>query len=356
MFDLDATTARAAAGDAQAQYSLGDVYHQGLSGVPRDLAKALGWYVKAAQSGNPAAFNRLGLLAQKGEEVPQNLVKAADCFRRGAELGDAVCQYNLACCYLEGEGVSKDISLAYPWMLKAAEQAQAAAQYNIGVMLYQGAIGEPNVARGLAWLEKAAAQDQPDALYQLGLCFHYGNGVDADEMTARVFYRRATELGHIAATYSFAWMIEHGIMQGTALHQEGDPAMAAGWYARAARGGHPMAANNLGLLYAQGVGVAQEGDTAKNLFEYAISCGEDSAMFSLGLLLYRGGPGLASDLIEAMKWGLLSLHHQPQGNAQKLLETLAPKMTIEQIDEAQTRADQWQRTAKTLLWTTESKS
>lgn len=342
----------AALGSGYAMYLAGEMLWRG-EGMAQQRAQALEWYVKAAKAGEGLAFNKLGLLAFEGKDVPQNIAKAVDCWTRGARLGHANCQYNLACCHLEGEGVPKDVAQAYPWMLKAAEQGHAAAQYNVGAMLFQGGIGEPDIAGALDWLGKAAKQDHPEALYKLGLCYQYGNGVEVDELTARDLYRRAAELGHVEGTYSFAWMIEHGIMQGTLLHQEGNPAIAAGWYSRAASQGHPRAANNLGMLYAQGLGVAQEGLEARSLFEYAVSLGEDSAMFNLGLLMYYGAPDLAPDLIEAWKWGQLSLRHVPQGNAQKLLDALAKEMTAEQINEAQTRADQWQRTTQTVLWTEE---
>lgn len=334
----------AAKGDAYAMFLAGEVLYRG-DGIGKNIAKAIDWYVKSARAGNGYALKRLGLMALKGDDVPKNLAKAVDCFRRGAAIGHADCQYNLAGCYLDGEGVARDMPMAYQWMAKAAEQGHATAQYNLGAMQKQGATGAPDASAAVTWWEKAAAQDEPNALYALAQCYRKGDGVLPDEVTAFSLYQRAADLEHMEATFSLALMIEHGI-----LRQPGDPAVAARWYSQAAHRGHAGAAHNLGILLARGNGVAQEADTAQALFEYAIGCGEDSALFSLGLLLYRGGPGLAPDLVEACKWALLSLHRRPEDGAQKLLDALGPHLTAAQIAAAEDLAANWQRRSTPLAW------
>jgi TPR repeat protein len=48
------TRIKAEHGDAEAQYNLGILYHDG-QGVPRDDAEAVKWYRKAAEQGNALA-------------------------------------------------------------------------------------------------------------------------------------------------------------------------------------------------------------------------------------------------------------------------------------------------------------
>jgi len=48
-------------GDTEAQMKLGWLYEKG-EGVAKDIAKAMGWYGKAAEAGEPAAQYNLGLL------------------------------------------------------------------------------------------------------------------------------------------------------------------------------------------------------------------------------------------------------------------------------------------------------
>src|SRR6186713_3119556 len=59
----------AEAGDADAQYNLGQAYKLGR-GVPLDLRTAQGWYEKAARQGHPQAQAILGLiLFQNGQRA-----------------------------------------------------------------------------------------------------------------------------------------------------------------------------------------------------------------------------------------------------------------------------------------------
>jgi TPR repeat protein len=52
-------TARANAGNAQAQFSLGLIYEEGRDGNKRDLAYALSWYEEAARNGFKRAAEKI---------------------------------------------------------------------------------------------------------------------------------------------------------------------------------------------------------------------------------------------------------------------------------------------------------
>jgi len=58
---------------------------------------------------------------------------------------------------------------------------------------------------------------------------------------------------------------------------------------------------NLGLLYANGDGVAQDYAKAREWYEKAAANDDASAMFNLGLL-YANGDGVAQDYAKARKW------------------------------------------------------
>ena len=47
-------------GDAHAQHNLGVMYEDGRGGLPKDDAKAVKWYRKAADQGHAAAHYKLG--------------------------------------------------------------------------------------------------------------------------------------------------------------------------------------------------------------------------------------------------------------------------------------------------------
>jgi len=57
--DLDGLTAKAYAGNANAQYSLAVIYEEGHGGIKKDLAYALSWYEEAARNGFKAASRKI---------------------------------------------------------------------------------------------------------------------------------------------------------------------------------------------------------------------------------------------------------------------------------------------------------
>ena len=67
---------RAAAGDPEAQFSLGKNYESGRSGLKKDYAEAANWYRKSAEQGNVYAAASLGILYHSGKGLPHDDVQA----------------------------------------------------------------------------------------------------------------------------------------------------------------------------------------------------------------------------------------------------------------------------------------
>jgi TPR repeat protein len=63
---------RAAAGDPEAQFTLGKNYEAGRSGLKRDYAEAANWYRKSAEQGNIYAQASLGILYHSGKGLPHD--------------------------------------------------------------------------------------------------------------------------------------------------------------------------------------------------------------------------------------------------------------------------------------------
>ena len=78
---------KAAAGDASAQYSLGDMYSNG-KGVPENKTEAVKWYRLAAAQGNASAQYNLGVMYSSGEGVPEDYVQAYKWYNLAAAAGD----------------------------------------------------------------------------------------------------------------------------------------------------------------------------------------------------------------------------------------------------------------------------
>jgi TPR repeat protein len=62
----------ASAGNAEAQYRVGDLYYWGRD-VPRDYKQAMNWCLKAANNGNTDAMIYIGLMYHNGFGVTANI-------------------------------------------------------------------------------------------------------------------------------------------------------------------------------------------------------------------------------------------------------------------------------------------
>src|SRR5262249_13978000 len=77
--------------------------------------------------------------------------------------------------------------------------------------------------------------------------------------------------------------------------------LTAGWYRRAAEAGDKNAMTNLGLMYADGRGVAKDEEEAVRWYRRAAEAGNAAAMHNLGFM-YRNGRGVSRDMQNAAVW------------------------------------------------------
>ncbi len=108
-------------------------------------------------------------------------------------------------------------------------------------------------------------------------------------------WRKAAEGGHFIAQYNLGVLYENG--SGVAQ----DFKAAAAWYAKAAAQGFSNAQFNLGLLHESGMGVAQDFKTAAAWCAKAAAQGQADAQYNLGLC-YENGSGVAQDFKAAALW------------------------------------------------------
>jgi uncharacterized protein len=121
--------------------------------------EALRWFQKAADHGNAAAQEAVGILYYSGKGVAKDDAQAAFWFRKAAEQGSAISQTILGDIYLSGGGgVEPDPVQGLAWTRKAAEQGFAKAQYILGTLFEEGLGTTPDIAQAKIWYAKAAAQ------------------------------------------------------------------------------------------------------------------------------------------------------------------------------------------------------
>ena len=119
--EFNALLAQAEAGDAEAQYQVGQCYYHG-EGVEKNLKEAVKWCQKAAKQEYAEAQFLLGSYYCQGIGIVQNCEKAFEWWEKAAKQGIAGAQFNVGLCYDTGEGVEKNEEKALYWLEKAKEQ------------------------------------------------------------------------------------------------------------------------------------------------------------------------------------------------------------------------------------------
>ncbi|MGH9464596.1 MAG: caspase family protein, partial [Thermoanaerobaculia bacterium] len=84
---LQVWLAPAEAGDAEAQFYVGQIFEKGM-GVPPDYGSAVAWYRRAAEQGHAAAQIGLGSFYETGRGVTRDPQAALQWYRRAAGLAD----------------------------------------------------------------------------------------------------------------------------------------------------------------------------------------------------------------------------------------------------------------------------
>ncbi len=119
----------AIAGDADAQFNLGQAYKLGR-GVPADLRIAQDWYARSAAQGHQRAEDNLGLVMfQNGDRQ-----KALPFINKSADRGDPRAQYVLGTALFNGDLLKKDWVRAYALMTRASAAGLAPASASLAQM------------------------------------------------------------------------------------------------------------------------------------------------------------------------------------------------------------------------------
>jgi len=133
-----------------------------------------------------------------------------------------------------------------------------------------------------------------------------------------------------------------GMMYAKGLGVLQDYKEAVKWYRKSAEQGNSEAEYNLGVTYAEGLGVLQDYKEAAKWYRKSAEQGYSSAQFNLGRL-YARGEGVPEDYVRAhMYWNIAAINgDKSMRKARGVIEEL---MTPTQIEKAQDLAREWMRT------------
>ena len=118
---FDKILALAARGDPEGVNTACYRYLYGEHGVPKDVAKAVGWCEKGASLGIASSMTMLAeTLTTSGEH--KNDVRARQLYEQAARLGHPHAQFALAAMYWNGDGGTQDIEAAKRFVNLAVAQ------------------------------------------------------------------------------------------------------------------------------------------------------------------------------------------------------------------------------------------
>lgn len=327
-------------GNAGAMYRIGMFYYFGLRGVRRDHAKALSWFLKAVDKGEPRSMELLGEIYARGAGVERNYTKAFEWLTLASRQQLYSAYNGMGYLYVKGYGVEqKNYTKAKEYFEKAADNEKAGGHYNLGILYLKGIGVKRDVKVACKYFIVAANDGQPKAFYQLAKMFHTGIGLKknlpmatslyklvaergpwsslsrwalesylkGDVGNAFILYSRMAELGYEVAQSNAAWILdkfgelsmcigESGFCTDAERHQR---AHSLWW--QASEQGNEHAALLIGDAYYYGRGTERDYDRAADAYMHAKSQSNAQAMFNLGYM-HEHGQGLPFDLHLAKRY------------------------------------------------------
>lgn len=159
----------------------------------------------------------------------------------------------------------------------------------------------PDSTQAVFFWELAKSNGDINASYSLAVATYRGEGIEADKTSAINQLEELVEQNHAHAKYSLAKALLDSDDRTPELEKR-----ALDLYESAAKGGVIRALNNVGNMYASGVGTAQDDITARKWYEAAAEMADPLSMFTLGTWCNTGRGGKEVDFESGFKWNELA--------------------------------------------------
>lgn len=313
--DVEALTARAEAGELEAQRRLAAYYTSGGQSL-NDMRQAARWLRLAAEQGDAKSQTEWANFLRTGRgDVEKNLKESASWLKRAAEQNHGPAQVNLAWHYRHGLGVDRDHKRAAHWYERGLAKTgwnRSPDFYYLGELYRSGTGVSKNFSLALDWFERAAENDHPPALFQLGLMHQHGESVPVNPAKAADYFRAVGSGTYDITGQDANIRINGGSVEAAAKSRlgylyfqgEGIPqnkATASALFSDAAKGGNYIAQYNLGKLYYYGEGVKKDIEAARKWLSQAANQGYEPAQINLGHF-YNNGHEVPRDIDKALHW------------------------------------------------------
>ncbi|KAG0372071.1 hypothetical protein BGX24_000787 [Mortierella sp. AD032] len=183
----------------------GDSELDGVDDIPRDRAKGLEWFLKAAHQGLAAAQFAVALFMfidsdyDQANPDPTLLSTIIDWVSKAADQDHAMAQVFLAKFCGQGIGVPKDGAEAIKLVLKAVNRSGGIAECILGRLSMKGVAIPQDNSIALEWFVKGAEQGHNECQYEVAKSYKKRNGILVDRKKAIEWYTKASQNGHLQA-------------------------------------------------------------------------------------------------------------------------------------------------------------
>lgn len=193
---------------------------------PRDAAAVESLGMRAAQTRQPEALQRLARWAEAGGPLApvaarelglalaRDSAQAAEARRwltQAAEAGDAEAAFTLGEAHRSGGlGWRPDAAAARPWFERAMQAGHAGATLALALAARNGDGEARDARRALLLLEQSARRGNARAMYLLSQAYAQGEGTAPDPALARHWLEQAAEQHLPAAMQDWALALEDG--------------------------------------------------------------------------------------------------------------------------------------------------
>lgn len=299
--------ARAVLGDSDAQFTLSQMYQDGI-GVVKNIPEAIKYYELATAQQDLRATYNLGLLYLEGNGVPANYDKAVALLRDASFKGNEHAQYVLANIYEHGYRNAAGEVVIQPDHEQAMAMYFLSAANDYGPGEYQ--LAELLVREKKADMTVAGKQKRNHMIKQLyegafssgvqeaALPLAFFNAMDLNPEKQKQAFEVAKKeayAGNSAASLLVGLLYDRGI----ATEKNQDEALD--WYQKAAT--NPVGAFVLGTYTSEGTGVRKNPEKGKELLETAANAGFSYANLNLAVMKQQNGEPFLPELEKAIALG-----------------------------------------------------
>jgi TPR repeat protein len=194
---------KARKGDVGAQLDVGVYYEEGFVNskgkriVVKDPAKAVQWYRLAAEQGNSAAQNQLGVCLSTGKGTRRDLKQAISWTSKALAQADPTAAHNLATIYRDMGQFKK----AFELYRQAVTMGELDSLLEVGLSLYYGIGTKKNLQASLKCFNQIIKTKpssvteycREEAFYMLGIASLNGHGTKQSLSKARSFFESANK-------------------------------------------------------------------------------------------------------------------------------------------------------------------